>query len=220
MCACASVANTSFSAARLTGFRSPSKKLQWARLQTPLLQESGEVLSQYQRLLAVESWAVVGMIDGEWMAPVLSVIWVCICWGLEVFVTLNLFILMIFWSFMDCCLFNTSLDLHNITWLSPSVRVVPCDWFVAWSVSPVTAHGGVFFSEFFEECIRNAELEAKMPVIMKNSVYIHKAATRRIKSCRFHRRRASASWNDCRYQAASYSLSCRSRYVQMGLTEQ
>ncbi|KFZ67806.1 Pleckstrin homology domain-containing family D member 1, partial [Podiceps cristatus] len=30
--------------------------------------------------------------------------------------------------------------------------------------------------KFFEECIRNAELEAKMPVIMKNSVYIHKAA--------------------------------------------
>lgn len=48
---------------------------------------------------------------------------------------------------------------------------------------------------FFEECIRNAELEAKMPVIMKNSVYIHKAATRRIKSCRFHRRRSS-TWND------------------------
>jgi hypothetical protein len=35
-----------------------------------------------------------------------------------------------------------------------------------------------------------------MPVIMKNSVYIHKAATRRIKSCRFHRRRSSISWND------------------------
>ncbi|XP_023611637.1 pleckstrin homology domain-containing family D member 1 isoform X2 [Myotis lucifugus] len=49
---------------------------------------------------------------------------------------------------------------------------------------------------FFEECIRNAELEAKMPVIMKNSVYIHKAATRRIKSCRFHRRRSTTSWND------------------------
>ncbi|XP_021563691.1 pleckstrin homology domain-containing family D member 1 [Carlito syrichta] len=49
---------------------------------------------------------------------------------------------------------------------------------------------------FFEECIRNAELEAKMPVIMKNSVYIHKAATRRIKSCRFHRRRSSTSWSD------------------------
>ncbi|KAF5922853.1 hypothetical protein HPG69_013198 [Diceros bicornis minor] len=47
-----------------------------------------------------------------------------------------------------------------------------------------------------DECIRNAELEAKMPVIMKNSVYIHKAATRRIKSCRFHRRRSSTSWND------------------------
>uniref|UniRef100_A0A8C9PQ37 Pleckstrin homology and coiled-coil domain containing D1 n=1 Tax=Spermophilus dauricus TaxID=99837 RepID=A0A8C9PQ37_SPEDA len=48
---------------------------------------------------------------------------------------------------------------------------------------------------FFEECIRNAELEAKMPVIMKNSVYIHKAATRRITN-HFHRRRSSTSWND------------------------
>ncbi|XP_038263256.1 pleckstrin homology domain-containing family D member 1 isoform X1 [Dermochelys coriacea] len=47
--------------------------------------------------------------------------------------------------------------------------------------------------KFFEECIRNAELEAKMPMIMKNSVYLHKAATRRIKSCRLHRRRSSAS---------------------------
>lgn len=56
---------------------------------------------------------------------------------------------------------------------------------------------------FFEECIRNAELEAKMPVIMKNSVYIHKAATRRIKSCRFHRRRSS-TWNDseCGHRSA------------------
>ncbi|XP_025916759.1 pleckstrin homology domain-containing family D member 1 isoform X4 [Apteryx rowi] len=73
---------------------------------------------------------------------------------------------------------------------------------------------------FFEECIRNAELEAKMPVIMKNSVYIHKAATRRIKSCRLHRRRASASWNDCRCWAASSFISSRSRDVQMGLKEQ
>ncbi|KAK2498330.1 hypothetical protein MC885_014848 [Smutsia gigantea] len=57
---------------------------------------------------------------------------------------------------------------------------------------------GAAAAGFFEECIRNAELEAKMPVIMKNSVYIHKAATRRIKSCRFHRRRSSTSWNDMR----------------------
>ncbi|KAM8807155.1 pleckstrin homology domain-containing family D member 1 [Eudromia elegans] len=60
--------------------------------------------------------------------------------------------------------------------------------------------------KFFEECIRNAELEAKMPVIMKNSVYIHKAATRRIKSCRLHRRRASASWNDLK-QSQSFMFS-------------
>lgn len=60
------------------------------------------------------------------------------------------------------------------------------EWRVLWN----------FHAGFFEECIRNAELEAKMPVIMKNSVYIHKAATRRIKSCRFHRRRSSTTWND------------------------
>ncbi|KAM6131407.1 LOW QUALITY PROTEIN: pleckstrin homology domain-containing family D member 1 [Pterocles gutturalis] len=60
--------------------------------------------------------------------------------------------------------------------------------------------------KFFEECIRNAELEAKRPVIMKNSVYIHKAATRRIKSCRFHRRRTSASWNDLK-QSQSFVFS-------------
>ncbi|XP_061467127.1 pleckstrin homology domain-containing family D member 1 [Rhineura floridana] len=60
--------------------------------------------------------------------------------------------------------------------------------------------------KFFEECIRNAELEAKMPVIMKNSVYLHKAATRRIKSCRFHSRRSSNSWDDLRLsQSFMYS---------------
>ncbi|XP_006025246.1 pleckstrin homology domain-containing family D member 1 [Alligator sinensis] len=60
--------------------------------------------------------------------------------------------------------------------------------------------------KFFEECIRSAELEAKMPMIMKNSVYIHRAATRRIKSCRFHCRRASASWNDLK-QSQSFVFS-------------
>ncbi|NXK97127.1 PLHD1 protein, partial [Formicarius rufipectus] len=60
--------------------------------------------------------------------------------------------------------------------------------------------------KFFEECIRNAELEAKMPVIMKNSVYIHKAATRRIKSCRFRCRRTSASWNEMK-QSQSFIFS-------------
>uniref|UniRef100_A0A8D3AC06 Pleckstrin homology domain containing, family D (with coiled-coil domains) member 1 n=1 Tax=Scophthalmus maximus TaxID=52904 RepID=A0A8D3AC06_SCOMX len=40
---------------------------------------------------------------------------------------------------------------------------------------------------FFEECICAAEIEAKLPAIMKNAVYLHKAAARRIKSCRFHR---------------------------------
>ncbi|MGH0148277.1 UNVERIFIED_CONTAM: hypothetical protein FKN15_014272 [Acipenser sinensis] len=46
---------------------------------------------------------------------------------------------------------------------------------------------------FFEECIRNVEIDAKLPVIMKNSVYIHKATARRIKSCRIQRK-ASGNW--------------------------
>ncbi|XP_041429259.1 pleckstrin homology domain-containing family D member 1 isoform X3 [Xenopus laevis] len=45
--------------------------------------------------------------------------------------------------------------------------------------------------KFFEECIRNAELEAMKPAIMKNSVYLPRAANRRIKSCRFHRQRTN-----------------------------
>uniref|UniRef100_A0A8C6KXC7 Pleckstrin homology and coiled-coil domain containing D1 n=1 Tax=Nothobranchius furzeri TaxID=105023 RepID=A0A8C6KXC7_NOTFU len=42
--------------------------------------------------------------------------------------------------------------------------------------------------KFFEECICAAEIEAKLPAIMKNAVYLHKAAARRIKSCRVQRR--------------------------------
>ncbi|XP_068109946.1 pleckstrin homology domain-containing family D member 1 isoform X2 [Hyperolius riggenbachi] len=44
---------------------------------------------------------------------------------------------------------------------------------------------------FFEECIRNAEIEAMKPAIMKNSVYVPRASTRRIKSCRLHQQRPS-----------------------------
>ncbi|XP_075049421.1 pleckstrin homology domain-containing family D member 1 isoform X2 [Mixophyes fleayi] len=47
--------------------------------------------------------------------------------------------------------------------------------------------------KFFEECIRNAEIDAMKPAIMKNSVYVPRAATRRIKSCRFHHQRPSFS---------------------------
>ncbi|XP_069494682.1 pleckstrin homology domain-containing family D member 1 isoform X1 [Ambystoma mexicanum] len=53
--------------------------------------------------------------------------------------------------------------------------------------------------KFFEECIRNAELDAKKPIIMKNAVYMQKDVTRRIKSCRFHRRKASFSWKQLRH---------------------
>ncbi|XP_069588458.1 pleckstrin homology domain-containing family D member 1 isoform X2 [Ranitomeya imitator] len=47
--------------------------------------------------------------------------------------------------------------------------------------------------KFFEECIRNSEIEAMKPAIMKNSVYVPRAATRRIKSCRFHQQRPNFS---------------------------
>ncbi|XP_044128543.1 pleckstrin homology domain-containing family D member 1 [Bufo gargarizans] len=47
--------------------------------------------------------------------------------------------------------------------------------------------------KFFEECIRNSEIEAMKPAIMKNSVYVPKSANRRIKSCRFHQQRPNFS---------------------------
>lgn len=47
---------------------------------------------------------------------------------------------------------------------------------------------------FFEDCICAAEIEAKLPSIMKNSVYLHKAAARRIKSCRIQRRASRRHW--------------------------
>lgn len=51
--------------------------------------------------------------------------------------------------------------------------------------------------EFFEECICAAEIEAKLPAIMKNAVYLHKAAARRIKSCRIQRRASRQHWCKC-----------------------
>ncbi|XP_029350167.1 pleckstrin homology domain-containing family D member 1 [Echeneis naucrates] len=48
--------------------------------------------------------------------------------------------------------------------------------------------------KFFEECICAAEIEAKLPAIMKNAVYLHKAAARRIKSCRLQRRASKRHW--------------------------
>ncbi|XP_059209053.1 pleckstrin homology domain-containing family D member 1 [Centropristis striata] len=47
---------------------------------------------------------------------------------------------------------------------------------------------------FFEDCICAAEIEAKLPSIMKNAVYLHKAAARRIKSCRIQRRASKRHW--------------------------
>ncbi|XP_066498172.1 pleckstrin homology domain-containing family D member 1 isoform X2 [Hoplias malabaricus] len=48
--------------------------------------------------------------------------------------------------------------------------------------------------KFFEECICSAEIEAKLPAIMKNAVYLHKAAARRIKSCRVQRHASRQHW--------------------------
>ncbi|XP_076013419.1 pleckstrin homology domain-containing family D member 1 [Genypterus blacodes] len=47
---------------------------------------------------------------------------------------------------------------------------------------------------FFEDCICAAEMEAKLPSIMKNAVYLHKATARRIKSCRIQRRASRRHW--------------------------
>ncbi|KAJ7988792.1 hypothetical protein DPEC_G00312880 [Dallia pectoralis] len=48
--------------------------------------------------------------------------------------------------------------------------------------------------KFFEECICAAEIEAKLPSIMKNAVYLHKEAARRIKSCRIQNRTSRQHW--------------------------
>ncbi|KAF7704685.1 pleckstrin homology domain-containing family D member 1 [Silurus meridionalis] len=56
--------------------------------------------------------------------------------------------------------------------------------------------------KFFEECICAAEIEAKLPAIMKNSVYLHKAAARRIKSCRIQRHASRQQW---RKQSQSFA---------------
>lgn len=52
----------------------------------------------------------------------------------------------------------------------------------------------VLLPGFFEECICAAEIEAKLPSIMKNAVYLHKAAARRIKSCRVQRKASKRHW--------------------------
>lgn len=52
----------------------------------------------------------------------------------------------------------------------------------------------LLWPEFFEDCICAAEIEAKLPAIMKNAVYLHKAAARRIKSCRIQRRASRRHW--------------------------
>lgn len=62
------------------------------------------------------------------------------------------------------------------------------------SVSQVVIMTFVLQAGFFEECICAAEIEAKLPSIMKNAVYLHKAAARRIKSCRIQRRASRRHW--------------------------
>ncbi|XP_064174950.1 pleckstrin homology domain-containing family D member 1 [Anguilla rostrata] len=60
--------------------------------------------------------------------------------------------------------------------------------------------------KFFEECICAAEIEAKLPAIMKNAVYIHKAAARRIKSCRVQRKASRHHWAQLKH-SKSFILS-------------
>ncbi|CAN9501949.1 unnamed protein product [Ophioblennius macclurei] len=63
---------------------------------------------------------------------------------------------------------------------------------------------------FFEECICAAEIEAKLPAIMKNAVYLHKAAARRIKSCRIQRRASRRHWCECHLVVGLQSISLSS----------
>uniref|UniRef100_A0A8C3A7S4 Pleckstrin homology and coiled-coil domain containing D1 n=1 Tax=Cyclopterus lumpus TaxID=8103 RepID=A0A8C3A7S4_CYCLU len=66
--------------------------------------------------------------------------------------------------------------------------------------------GGVTqLRRFFEECICAAEIEAKLPSIMKNAVYLHKAAARRIKSCRVQRTVSRRHW--CEFNDMNHSKS-------------
>lgn len=144
-CACADFTNTFLSLLDLTGFRSPSKKVWWAKFQ------SWEVLSQYQRLLAVESWTVVRTTDVEWMAAVLSKFeyafvgnWRFLSLGKRTFENL----------LSDDILEPYGLLFIKvvITWLSPSMSAVPCDWFTAWSICPMAVT--VVFSP--QSSLRNA----------------------------------------------------------------
>nr|XP_020478515.1 pleckstrin homology domain-containing family D member 1 [Monopterus albus] len=66
---------------------------------------------------------------------------------------------------------------------------------------------------FFEECICAAEMEAKLPAIMKNAVYLHKAAVRRIKSCRVQRRASRRHW-------LKHSKSCAAASTEGGRVEE
>nr|XP_023691756.1 pleckstrin homology domain-containing family D member 1 isoform X1 [Paramormyrops kingsleyae] len=59
--------------------------------------------------------------------------------------------------------------------------------------------------QFFEECICAAEIEARLPAIMKNAVYIHKATVRRIKSCRI-RKKSPRNLRGIKGQSQSFIL--------------
>lgn len=72
--------------------------------------------------------------------------------------------------------------------------------------------------QFFEECICAAEIEAKLPAIMKNAVYIHKAAARRIKSCRVQRKASRHHWAQLKH-SKSFILSPGEQASLEGLKE-
>ncbi|KAM4662993.1 pleckstrin homology domain-containing family D member 1 [Discoglossus pictus] len=52
---------------------------------------------------------------------------------------------------------------------------------------------------FFEDCIRNSALDAMKPVIMRNSLYVPRAAIRRIKSCHYQRHKPSHHCTELRH---------------------
>lgn len=81
----------------------------------------------------------------------------------------------------------------------------------------ICVFGGLCFPEFFEECICAAEIEAKMPAIMKNAVYIHKAAARRIKSCRVQKKASRHHWAQCEHSRHTAYTACLSTQSHVSL---
>lgn len=89
-----------------------------------------------------------------------------------------------------------SSSFSNNVWNEVTLRLILPLGYICGFYKVVLCSTSLFYSEFFEECICAAEIEAKLPAIMKNSVYLHKATARRIKSCRIQRHASRQQWRE------------------------